>query len=231
MHEIYPERLRAEYDGRLWDVEERYRKAAQLRWALQAAGLWHKPQKILDVGCGTGLLLARLDDGARRVGCDMRAVWSAQARAGGVEFVQADLRALAFAHATFDLVICLAVIEEIAEWQTALAKMAQRVQPGGVLYVTMTNGKFLELLYSVQTYCGRRVPEGERIYARSSKRFAAYAARDGFGIAELRAWQYTDVTPYLARANFLLARMTPVRFLAQICEYGAPSFGHAWRRP
>jgi len=231
MSEIFPEHLRAGYDAHLWDAEERYRKATQLRWALRAAGLWNEPQRILDAGCGTGLLLARLDDKAQRVGCDIRFMWGATAQPQNVQFVQADLHALPLATGIFDLVLCLAVIEEVAAWQMVLAALAQRVRPGGVLYVTMTNGKFLERLYSVQTYLGRRVPEGERIYARSSQRFPLAAARHGFEIAELRSWQYTNVTPYLIRANLALARVMPVALLDFFSKYSAPSFGYAWRRP
>ena len=129
---MFPDELRAEYDGRVLDSDERAAKAAKLRQALMAAGLWQPPRWILDVGCGSALTLAALQaPEARRVGCDIRV--EPFLKAGGarstVAFVQSDARYLPFRARRFDLVICAAAIEEFPDWRATVERMAECVAP------------------------------------------------------------------------------------------------------
>ncbi|MBI4674108.1 MAG: class I SAM-dependent methyltransferase [Chloroflexi bacterium] len=217
---------------KLFNTAERAAKARQFQCALSAARLWHPPRKILDVGCGTGLLLANLDVPLRtcRVGCDVRAELYAHAgaRNTGIDFIQANVNELPFSHTSFDLVVCMAVMEELANWQDALAIMAYCVRPGGVLYVTMTNGKMLSQLYPLLARTGIKRNAAEWSYVHSSLRFDERQARYGFGLNELHSWRYVDVTPYLMRANLSFLRAVPVTLLAYTARLIAPSFGHAW---
>lgn len=228
---LFPEDLRNEYDVRVLDVEQRSDKARQLRDALESARLWQSPKNILDVGCGSALLLNALAaPNSNKVGCDFRI--EPFLRAGldrsRVTFVQADADRLPFRKKAFDLVICLAVIEEIMDWRMAIQAMAECVSPGGVLYVTMTNGKTLSPFYSVLTKLGLRVETSWWHYAQSSLRFTAWSPADGFGIAALSGWRYVNVTPYLARASLPVMRALPLAVLSALVKYGASSFGHAW---
>ena len=224
---------RAEYQEHLLDPQERRDKARQLRDALDASRLWNVPAKILDVGCGSALTLAALDAPAvLRIGCDIRRELFLRAKVvhTQIEFVQADVSRLPFRHGEFDLVICLAVIEEVRDWRSMLQAMAQCVAPGGVLYVTMTNGKTLARLYTGVEKIGIRVRNGSRFYAQSSLRFVG-SPGDGFGITGVRGWQFVNVTPHLIRANLPFLRVIPLSILTRIFTLFAPSFGFAWRRP
>lgn len=228
---LFPEALRVEYDGHVVDAPERAAKAAQLRWALQAAGVWNAPRTILDVGCGAGLLLAALEaPGAFKIGCDVRAELYQQIKSD-IQFVQASAETLPFAWEVFDLVFCVAVIEELSDWRGVLQYMARCVRRGGVLYVTFTNGPWLLRVYALVRRLGLRVPPSWQRYAEMSVRFARESPHDGMGVFALRGWRFVDVTPYLAQAHWRVLRILPRAFLSWLTRRFAPSFGYAWQKP
>ena len=225
----FPEHLRGEYDARLVDVLERQKKARQLQNALEQAHLWAPPRSILDVGCGTGLILANLSDTKTRVGCDVRG--ELFVRTDGIAFVQARANQPPFQHARFDLVLCMAMIEELADWRSALAAMAECVAQGGVLYVTFTNGRLLTRVYSLLERFGIYTSAAAWHYARKSLDFPLAGAPRGFDLHPLQDWQFVNVTPHLARAVMPSLRRLPVGIVAKAPSLLAPSFGYAWRKP
>jgi SAM-dependent methyltransferase len=102
-------------------------------------------RSVLEVGCGNGVLLARLAEGVgsegRVVGVDHSATFVEQARAqvarAGLSAVvtvqQADAYALPFAAETFDLAHCERVLMHLEQPTAALAEMRRVVRPGGWL--------------------------------------------------------------------------------------------------
>jgi SAM-dependent methyltransferase len=221
--------LRAEYDPFLLDTNQRAERARRVEQALRAAGVWNENPRILDVGCGSGLLLSALaTDARRRVGCDVRRTVYVQARPPGVVFVQGAAGRLPLKAGSFDLVICLAAIGEFAEWRAALDDMARCVAPGGVLYITVANSRFLLPLYRVARWLGRPVPASFIAYARACARLRG-GLKDGFGVASLHAWRAVDITPHLALGQLSLA--APLWLVRPITARVAPSFGFAWQRP
>jgi ubiquinone/menaquinone biosynthesis C-methylase UbiE len=108
-------------------------------------------ERVLDVGCGRGLLLLgaaqRLPQG-RAVGIDLwnlsdlsgnaRAATEANARALGVadriEVVDGDMRAMPFADGEFDAVLSSLAVHNVYEGEgreTALREIARVLKPGG----------------------------------------------------------------------------------------------------
>lgn len=229
----FPEELRGEYDAQLLNAQERGKKARQLREALGRAGLWKAPHEILDVGCGTGLILAKLDaEVTRRVGCDLRAnLFLPEARAAGVEFVRTNMSRLPFPADSFDMVLCMAVIEEPEDWRGALEEMARVVSPGGVLYVTFTNGKSMMTVYKLKEWLGRAVGEASWRYARASLRFTTAKPQSGYGLKALKSWRFVDVTPHLMAAAYPATRYAPSWARETVGRVAAPSFAFAWQRP
>jgi 2-polyprenyl-3-methyl-5-hydroxy-6-metoxy-1,4-benzoquinol methylase len=133
----HPERFDpAESAGTLMDAEHRCR----YWWAAQAAA----GKEVLDAGCGTGygtLILA--EAGAKAVtGIDVaqEAVDAASERLGDRgSIVQGDLRELPFDDDSFDLVVCLEVIEHVAEGAAVVAEFRRVLRPDGVLLVSSPN--------------------------------------------------------------------------------------------
>jgi len=96
------------------------------------------PAALLDVGCGTGNLLAAARQAFPRaalVGIDPSAALLARAgrhpSLAGATLARAVAEALPFANATFDGVVSLLVLQEFPEPQPALAEMRRVVCPGG----------------------------------------------------------------------------------------------------
>lgn len=88
-------------------------------------------ERILDVGCHSGALLASLD--ARlRVGVDLephepgKPVW----------MVQADGRSLPFPTGCFDQVLALDVLEHVADDERLAGELVRVSRPGGRVFVT-----------------------------------------------------------------------------------------------
>lgn len=102
--------------------------------------------KILDIGCGGGLVsepLARL--GARVTGIDPTQDAIAVARAHGqaqglaIDYRSARVEDLSAAAETFDAVVCLEVIEHVPDVAAFLKLSAGLVGPGGVMVVSTLN--------------------------------------------------------------------------------------------
>ncbi len=99
---------------------------------------------ILDVGCGTGEITARLAElypKSALVGVDLieRHLESARDRCSAfgerVTFRTADAFALPFADATFDLVVCRHMLQAVPRPHEAMAEMVRVLRPGGRLHL------------------------------------------------------------------------------------------------
>jgi len=97
--------------------------------------------RVLDVGCGTGTLLARLAErrGASGVGVDRSPFAAAPARAtaagfgGRIEIREEAFDATRFAGGSFDLVACVGSSHAVGDAAAALRALTPLVRPGGLL--------------------------------------------------------------------------------------------------
>jgi SAM-dependent methyltransferase len=96
--------------------------------------------RVLDAGCGTGLLLAGLPAGLRLAGLDSspRALAHAAARLPGADLRLGALPGpLPFPPGGQDLILLTDVLEHIADDGAALAALAALLAPGGRLLLTV----------------------------------------------------------------------------------------------
>lgn len=131
------------WDSRIGKVQDRERLLDNISWT--------GAERVLDVGCGRGLMLVgaakRLTSG-RATGIDL---WQAEDLTGNrpeatlenaeregvadrVDVKTADMRAIPFPDATFDVVVSCAAIHNIyvsAERRVAIAEIARVLKPGG----------------------------------------------------------------------------------------------------
>ncbi len=104
-------------------------------------------RRVLDVGCGTGLLLASLPAGSRLAGLDSseRALSHARRRLGE----SADLRSgslpaqIPFEENSQDLITLTDVLEHIEDDRATLVELRRRLAPGGRLLLTVPAFSFL----------------------------------------------------------------------------------------
>lgn len=107
---------------------------------------WHG--RILDLGCGDGLLGELLFSGADVVGLDADRVALSQARRRGVysELVLHDIHRLPFDSATFDSLFANCVLEHVDDPGRVLAEAARVLCPGGRFVFTVPSQDFARLL-------------------------------------------------------------------------------------
>jgi SAM-dependent methyltransferase len=99
---------------------------------------------VLEVGCGTGLILSRLTEAARRaVGVDLSPGMLARARERGLDVVEGTATALPFPDASFDVVVSFKTLPHVPDLRRALQEMARVTRPSGTLVVELYNPRAL----------------------------------------------------------------------------------------
>jgi ubiquinone/menaquinone biosynthesis C-methylase UbiE len=102
---------------------------------------------VLEVGCGTGLVLEKVAQFARTAsGIDLSAGMLAKAAARGLPVAQASATALPIATASVDVAYSFKVLAHIPDIKTALAEMARVVRPGGWVLAEFYNARSLRRL-------------------------------------------------------------------------------------
>jgi len=103
-----------------------------------------KGERILDVGCGTGIFtLDLLAAGARVTGLEISLPMLRQAgkKAGDLPFhmIQGDMRKIPFPDTSFDKTISVTAIEFIEDGRAAVAELFRATRPGGLVVVASLN--------------------------------------------------------------------------------------------
>jgi ubiquinone/menaquinone biosynthesis C-methylase UbiE len=95
---------------------------------------------VLEVGCGTGLVLSRLAKIARSAkGIDLSPGMLARAKARGLDVTRAPATALPFADRSFDVTCSFKVLAHVPEIERALSEMARVTRPGGIMLAEFYN--------------------------------------------------------------------------------------------
>lgn len=134
-----------------------------------------KGLRILDIGCGGGLLcepMARL--GAEVVGADASETNIEVAKLHAAEAgVRVDYRAetaesLAEQGETFDVILNMEVVEHVADINLFIEKCAQMLRPGGIMFIATINRtlKALGLAIIGAEYVLRWLPRGTHQYGK-----------------------------------------------------------------
>lgn len=127
--------------------------------------------RILDVGCGTGLFMNKLRSPGRLViGVDFstQMLKKAMERSGNQMLISADADKLPFRSETFDLAMSLTLIQNLPDPRETIQEMARVTEPGGKVIVTglekkYSTGDMEELLNSagLKTLKVGQIPDSE----------------------------------------------------------------------
>lgn len=129
-----------------WDAWENDDTRARLREII--AGLNIAPQAdVLDVGCGTGILLPLLRQAIGEEGLlvaldiSREMLLRAQAKGYRVAYLQGDAQTLPLAPRVFDWIICNAVLPHFPDKPRALRELARALRVGGMLVICHANNR------------------------------------------------------------------------------------------
>lgn len=100
---------------------------------------------VLDVGCGTGVIVDELLDlGCQFTGIDPSAKMIETAKTlhsskEKANFAVGSAELLEYPDEAFDAVICMGVLERVGNYEKALSEMIRVLKPGGTLLITTPN--------------------------------------------------------------------------------------------
>lgn len=105
-------------------------------------------EKILDVGCSSGVLTAQIAKALPRskvTGLDSydKAIIFAKSKYPNVSFITADAHKLPFKNNSFDLVICTETLEHVIDPKGALLEMRRVLKNTGYAIISMDSGSIL----------------------------------------------------------------------------------------
>ena len=145
------------------------------RWARERAR-----GRVLDLGCGPGIILAEVDSGLPKAGIDrdLKALKVAARLNPGVVLAVADWRALPFGSGSFETVIlsgilCANIPRRIKEG--IMSELVRVLRPGGRLLLFETN----RLHWATGRFNPNQMDLGE---------LKDYLAHWGFGVTEVVGW-------------------------------------------
>jgi 2-polyprenyl-6-hydroxyphenyl methylase / 3-demethylubiquinone-9 3-methyltransferase len=182
-------------------------------------------QRVLDVGCGGGLLaesLARA--GAQVTGIDLAPGMIEVARLHAAEsnlaidYRVASAEELALSSPRhFEVVTCMEMLEHVPDPAAMTATLARLLAPGGALFVSTLNRNLKSFLLAIvgAEYVLRLIPPGTHEYERLIRpaELARWARAAGLTLAELAGIAFNPLTGHVALSadvsvNYL-AHLTP----------------------
>jgi ubiquinone/menaquinone biosynthesis C-methylase UbiE len=111
---------------------------------------------VLEVGCGTGLVLLRIREFARLArGVDLSPGMLEKAKSRGLDVTLGSATQLPFEAAQFDVTCSFKVLAHVPEIEAALAEMARVTRPGGIVLAEFYNP------YSLRGLLKRLGPAGK----------------------------------------------------------------------
>lgn len=152
--------------------------------------------KVLDVGCGPGVMAQSLiDRGCEFWGVDpsvrmIEVATTALSPNRRAHFQVGTATSLDFANGFFDAVICMGVLERINNDDDALAEMSRVLKPGGILIITVPNKWSPALLWRDNLFypvaellrpLKRRAQSDDGPAIRGHRRYSARAFRASIG--------------------------------------------------
>jgi malonyl-CoA O-methyltransferase len=182
-----------------YDARAEVQRAVQDRVLALLEAAAPDARRVLDVGAGTGALLARLV--AARPGLSAAAIdlapgmCAATRRAAPLARVTAaDAEALPFRDASFDLVVTTSTLQWLPRVAPALEEARRVLEPGGVLCVALFGARTLfELREAWDEATGARSPQTHRFLSREE--LAAGLARAGLAVETTRDEELVERHP------------------------------------
>ena len=193
---------------RFWDVDGEFKplhtlnpvRARYVQERCKLAGA-----RVLDVGCGGGLLAETLSRAQAQVtGIDLAPGMIETARLHAldsglqIEYRVNSAEMLAASHAgQFDVLTCMEMLEHVPDPAATIAVFAKLVRPGGDVFISTINRNLKSFALAIvgAEYLAQLVPRGTHEYDRLLKpsEIARFARAAGLDAAGLTGLQYDPI--------------------------------------
>jgi 2-polyprenyl-6-hydroxyphenyl methylase / 3-demethylubiquinone-9 3-methyltransferase len=211
---------------RFWDLEGEFKPLHKLnpvraRYVEERASL--RGARVLDVGCGGGLLAESL----ARAGADVTAIDLASSMIDTarmhaldsglkIDYRVESAESLVNAHAgKFDVVTCMEMLEHVPDPGITLGVLGRLARPGGHVFISTINRNLKSFALAIvgAEYLARLVPRGTHEYERLLKpsEVARFARAAGLDVADIAGLQYDPI-----REQCSLTRDPSVNYLMHL---------------
>lgn len=214
-----------------WDLEGEFKplhriNPLRLDWMNQQAHF--KNKKILDVGCGGGILsdsMARL--GSQVTGIDLATkalkvakLHALEASTPNVSYEEISAEAKAQqAPSSFDVVTCMEMLEHVPDPASVVKACAQLVKPGGWVFFSTINRNpkaYVSAILGAE-YLLKIVPQGTHDFQKFIKpsELANFIRAAGLDLKTSKGLQYNPITDRFwlnedTSVNYMLATQRPI---------------------
>ena len=195
---------------RWWDLESEFRPLHQInpiRLAWIEGLIPLEGQRILDIGCGGGILAdAMARKGGNVLGIDLstKALKVAQlhaleAQTKGVRYKEISAEVLATQQpGSFDVVTCMEMLEHVPDPSSIVKACATLVKPGGHVFFSTINRNVKAFLFAIvgAEYVLNLLPRGTHEYAKLIKpsELAGYCREANLDLQQTKGLQYNPLS-------------------------------------